>query len=123
MPSSLTFHFTCADVNECDAAVCDQDTEVCLNLEGSHTCNCRDGLLRQKGKCVPKIRKSKKKKGNFEEGGEDIPTIRDDYRYLYPVVGSFLLLLGVLKYAHPDILVSLVLVIFVAVALKTVYFR
>ena len=107
-------------MNECDLEACDPDTEVCRNLEGGHVCNCREGYVRVKGRCALKKRKSKKKKGNFEESGEDVPTIREDHRYsLYYVVGSFVLLLGVLKYARPDLLVSMVLLtLAVAVALK-----
>lgn len=53
---------TCVDFDECLLDVCDTDTEVCLNTEGSHMCNCKEGFVRQKGKCTPKKQKSKKKK-------------------------------------------------------------
>ena len=100
---------TVTDVNECHSGVCDVDTEVCHNLEGTYSCGCKEGFVRQKGKCAPKKRKSKKK-GNVEEGDEDVPTIREDHRYtLFGVVGTFLLLLGAFKFVRPDLLVSLAL--------------
>ena len=106
-------------MNECVSEVCDADTEVCQNLEGSHVCNCKDGFVRQKGKCAPKKHKSKKKKGNFEEGDEAVSTLRDDNPYtLFGIVGTVLLLLGAFKFVRPDLLVSLALL---TLAISVVY--
>ncbi|KAL5515239.1 hypothetical protein EMCRGX_G000378 [Ephydatia muelleri] len=68
---------TCVDVNECHSGVCDVDTEVCHNLEGTYSCGCKEGFVRQKGKCAPKKRKSKKKEQPKSEQPEAVGSTGD----------------------------------------------
>lgn len=44
------------DVNECEVypTICDTD-EKCQNLQGSYTCNCREGFQKIEGTCSGKF--------------------------------------------------------------------
>ncbi len=72
-PTLHTHTHTHTDIDECTntPGPCDPDTEVCVNLEGTFSCRCTDGLVKNTdGQCISPPKKTKKKRKNKSKKGE-----------------------------------------------------